>query len=391
MGTTTTMMNRQVRLAARPVGLPKAADWTIGDEPLRELAEGEVRVRVTAISLDPAMRGWMNEGRSYIPPVGLGEVMRAGGVGVVEASRHPAWAVGEAVSGITGVQTHWTVAPDRDRGAGLARIDLRLGTPAQWLNVLGMPGMTAYFGLMDVGQPRPGETLVVSGAAGAVGQTVGQVAKIKGLRVVGIAGGPAKCAIVTGEFGFDACIDHKAGRIDEQLAQATPDGIDGCFENVGGPGLDAVLTRMNAFGRIAVCGLIAGYEGAPIPVHQFRAVLTSRLKVQGFIISEHPEFWPAALAELGAAVASGRLRYRESIVDGLASAPEALIGLLKGVEQGRRVGEGGLGLGGGLQEREEDSKEAGDHGDRLDAAAGGSFRVMLPPSRLQSSRAASAA
>jgi NADPH-dependent curcumin reductase CurA len=336
----TTMMNRQVRLVARPVGLPKAADWTIGDEPLRELAEGEVRVRVTAISLDPAMRGWMNEGRSYIPPVGLGEVMRAGGVGVVETSRHPAWAVGEAVSGITGVQTHWTVSPDLDRSAGLARIDLRLGTPAQWLNVLGMPGMTAYFGLMDVGQPRPGETLVVSGAAGAVGQTVGQLARIKGLRVVGIAGGAAKCDWVVKELGFDACIDYKGGSAKDGLKEHCPKGVDIYFDNVGGEILDTVLTRINRKARIVVCGAISQYNNtAPVQgPKNYLSLLVNRARMEGMVVFDYADRYPQAVAELAGYLKDGRLRSREDmVVGGVAAFPATLNKLFSGENFGKLV------------------------------------------------------
>jgi NADPH-dependent curcumin reductase CurA len=336
----TTILNRQVRLAARPVGLPKAADWTIGDEPLRELAEGEVRVRVTAISLDPAMRGWMNEGRSYIPPVGLGEVMRAGGVGVVEASRHPAWAVGEAVSGITGVQTHWTVSPDRDRSAGLARIDLRLGTPSQWLNVLGMPGMTAYFGLMDVGQPRPGETLVVSGAAGAVGQTVGQLARIKGLRVVGIAGGVAKCDWVVKELGFDACIDYKGGSVKDGLKEHCPRGVDVYFDNVGGEILDTVLTRINRKARIVVCGAISQYNNtAPVQgPKNYLSLLVNRARMEGMVVFDYADRYPQAVAELAGYLKDGRLKSREDVVAGGVDAfPATLNKLFSGENFGKLV------------------------------------------------------
>ena len=208
---TSSLVNHQVRLAARPVGMPKSSDWQFTEEPVGEPDEGGVVVKVLALSLDPAMRGWMNEGKSYIKPVGIGEVMRAGGVGRVVASKNPAFAVGDMVTGGPGVQEYWNLPGDQVKRSGLAKIDLSLGSLPQWLNVLGMPGMTGYFGLMDVGQPKAGETLVVSGAAGAVGQTVGQLAKVKGQRVVGIAGGPAKCEWVVKELGFDAFIDYKAG------------------------------------------------------------------------------------------------------------------------------------------------------------------------------------
>jgi NADPH-dependent curcumin reductase CurA len=341
---TLAMTNRQVRLAARPLGLPKASDWTIGEEPLREPAAGEIRVRVTAISLDPAMRGWMNEGKSYIAPVGIGEVMRAGGVGVVEASRHPAYAVGDAVSGSTGVQTHWTVAPDRDRQAGLARIDLGLGTPTQWLNVLGMPGMTAYFGLMDVGLPnltRPaGETLVVSGAAGAVGQTVGQLARIKGLRVVGIAGGAAKCDWVVQELGFDACIDYKGGSVKEGLKAHCPEGVDIYFDNVGGEILDTVLTRINRRARIVICGAISQYNNTT-PVQgpkNYLSLLVNRARMEGMVVFDYAERYHLAVAEMAAYLKDGRMKSREDVASGGVDAfPATLNRLFSGDNFGKLV------------------------------------------------------
>jgi NADPH-dependent curcumin reductase CurA len=336
--------NRQVRLAARPLGLPKASDWTIGEEPLREPAAGEIRVRVTAISLDPAMRGWMNEGKSYIAPVGIGEVMRAGGVGVVEASRHPAYAVGDAVSGSTGVQTHWTVAPDRDRQAGLGRIDLGLGTPTQWLNVLGMPGMTAYFGLMDVGLPnltRPaGETLVVSGAAGAVGQTVGQLARIKGLRVVGIAGGAAKCEWVVRELGFDACIDYKGGSVKDGLKAHCPEGVDIYFDNVGGEILDTVLTRINRRARIVICGAISQYNNTT-PVQgpkNYLSLLVNRARMEGMVVFDYAERYHLAVAEMAAYLKDGRMKSREDVASGGVDAfPATLNRLFSGDNFGKLV------------------------------------------------------
>jgi NADPH-dependent curcumin reductase CurA len=341
---TLAMTNRQVRLAARPLGLPKASDWTIGEEPLREPAAGEIRVRVTAISLDPAMRGWMNEGKSYIAPVGIGEVMRAGGVGVVEASRHPAYAVGDAVSGSTGVQTHWTVAPDRDRQAGLGRIDLGLGTPTQWLNVLGMPGMTAYFGLMDVGLPnltRPaGETLVVSGAAGAVGQTVGQLARIKGLRVVGIAGGAAKCDWVVQELGFDACIDYKGGSVKEGLKAHCPEGVDIYFDNVGGEILDTVLTRINRRARIVICGAISQYNNTT-PVQgpkNYLSLLVNRARMEGMVVFDYAERYHLAVAEMAAYLKDGRMKSREDVASGGVDAfPATLNRLFSGDNFGKLV------------------------------------------------------
>jgi NADPH-dependent curcumin reductase CurA len=299
---------------------------------------------VTAISLDPAMRGWMNEGKSYIAPVGIGEVMRAGGVGVVEASRHPAYAVGDAVSGSTGVQTHWTVAPDRDRQAGLGRIDLGLGTPTQWLNVLGMPGMTAYFGLMDVGLPnltRPaGETLVVSGAAGAVGQTVGQLARIKGLRVVGIAGGAAKCEWVVRELGFDACIDYKGGSVKDGLKAHCPEGVDIYFDNVGGEILDTVLTRINRRARIVICGAISQYNNTT-PVQgpkNYLSLLVNRARMEGMVVFDYAERYHLAVAEMAAYLKDGRMKSREDVASGGVDAfPATLNRLFSGDNFGKLV------------------------------------------------------
>ncbi len=345
MNATTTKTNRRALLAARPVGLPTAANWTIDSAPQADLTEGEVRVRVTAISLDPAMRGWMNEGKSYIAPVGIGEVMRAGGVGVVEASRHPGYAVGDAVSGSTGVQTHWTVAPDRDRHAGLAKIDLRLGTPTQWLNVLGMPGMTAYFGLMDVGLPnltKPGETLVVSGAAGAVGQTVGQLAKIKGLRVVGIAGGPAKCDWVVKELGFDACIDYKAGpsAVRDGLKAHCPQGVDIYFDNVGGEILDTVLTRINRRARIVICGAISQYNNTT-PVQgpkNYLSLLVNRARMEGMVVFDYADRYHLAVAEMAGYLKDGLMKSREDVATGGVDAfPATLNKLFSGENFGKLV------------------------------------------------------
>ena len=341
MSTLAALTNHQIRLAARPNGLPTREGWSFTNEPVAEPADGGVLVKTLSLSLDPAMRGWMNEGKSYIAPVGIGEVMRAGGIAQVVASKNPAFAVGDVVSCTPGVQEYCLIPGGEIKRNGLFKIDTRLGTPNQWLNVLGMPGMTGYFGLMDVGMPQAGETVVVSGAAGAVGQTVGQLAKAKGCRVVGIAGGAAKCEWVVKELGFDACVDYKAHKdaksLYEALKEATPDGVDGAFENVGGPVFDAVLARMNAFGRIAVCGMISGYDGEPIPLKQPQLILQSRLTVEGFIVSEHMELWPEALKELGTLVATGKLKYRETVAQGLEAAPEAFLGLLKGRNFGKQI------------------------------------------------------
>jgi NADPH-dependent curcumin reductase CurA len=325
-------LNQRIVLASRPRGQVVPDNFRLEQVPVPELADGQLLVRNDWLSLDPYMRGRMDDVRSYVAPQPLNEVMGGGTAGEVIASRHPGFAVGDQVVGRLGWQRYAV-----SDGAGLNKVDTSRIPLSAYLGCVGMPGVTAWYGLTQIIAPKAGETVVVSAASGAVGSVVGQLARARGCRVVGVAGGPEKCRAVVEEFGFDACVDYKAGRLREDLAAATPQGIDGYFENTGGEILDLVLARMNAFGRIAVCGLIAGYDGQPIPVNNIRAILVSRLKVQGFIISEHPEFWPTALAELGEAVATGRLRYRESVVDGLASAPEALIGLLKGRNFGKQL------------------------------------------------------
>jgi NADPH-dependent curcumin reductase CurA len=343
------LVNHQVRLAARPVGLPTAANWQYTEEPLSEPGEGGVLVRVLALSLDPAMRGWMNEGKSYIPPVAIGEVMRAGGIGRVIASRNPAFAVGDVVSGGPGVQEYWAVAADQVKRSGLARVDLRLGTPMQWLNVLGMPGMTAYFGLLDVGQPKAGETVVVSGAAGAVGQTVGQLARIKGCRAVGIAGGPAKCEWVVKELGFDACIDYKAAAplgvarwdpVRDGLKQHCPGGVDVYFDNVGGEILDMVLARINRKARIVVCGAISQYNNTT-PVagpKNYLSLLINRARMEGMVVFDYASRYPQAIEELAGYLKDGRLKSREDVVEGGVQAfPSALLKLFSGENFGKLV------------------------------------------------------
>jgi NADPH-dependent curcumin reductase len=339
---TTQISNHQVRLAARPVGLPGPECWQLIEEPVAEPAEGGVLVKVLALSLDPAMRGWMNEGKSYIPPVGIGEVMRAGGVGVVVASTHPGFAVGDRVAGGPGVQEYWLVPADQVMRSGLSKIDLRLGTLTQWLNVLGMPGMTGYFGLMDVGQPQAGETLVVSGAAGAVGQTVGQLARIKGCRVVGIAGGPDKCRWVVEELGFDACIDYKAGSsaVREGLKQHCPAGVDIYFDNVGGEILDTVLTRINRRARIVICGAISQYNNTT-PVQgpkNYLSLLVNRARMEGIVVFDYVDRYPVAIAEMAGYLKDGRMKSREDVVEGgVAAFPGALPLLFNGGNFGKLV------------------------------------------------------
>jgi NADPH-dependent curcumin reductase CurA len=341
------LVNRQVRLAARPSGLPVDSDWQINDEPVMaagELGEGGVLVEVLYLSLDPAMRGWMNEGKSYIEPVALGEVMRAGGVGRVIASKHPAFAVGAAVSGSFGVQRYCRLDAAALRRAGVVAIDLDAGRWTQWLNVLGMPGMTAYFGLMDVGQPQAGETLVVSAAAGAVGQTVGQLGRILGLRVVGIAGGPAKCAWVVDELGFDACIDYKAGPVKDGLKQHCPKGVDIYFDNVGGDILDAVLARLNRKARIVICGAISQYNNTT-PVQgpaNYLSLLVHRARMEGMVVFDYADRFPTAVAELAGHLKAGRMKSKEDVVQGIDNFPAALLKLFNGENFGKlalQVGE----------------------------------------------------
>jgi len=336
---TSSLVNQQIRLAARPVGLPTADNWQFTTEPVAEPEAGGVLVKTQALSLDPAMRGWMNEGKSYIPPVGIGEVMRAGGIGTVVASKNPAFAVGDTVSATLGVQQYCLIAEAGIRRHGLFKIDPRLGTPMQWLNVLGMPGMTAYFGLMDVGQPKAGETVVVSGAAGAVGQTVGQLAKARGLRAVGIAGGPAKCEWVVKELGFDACIDYKAGPVKDGLKQHCPQGVDIYFDNVGGEILDAVLTRINRHARIVICGAISQYNNTT-PVKgpaNYLSLLVNRARMEGMVVFDYADRYPVAVAELGALLQAGRIKSREDVVTGLDNFPQALLKLFSGENFGKLV------------------------------------------------------
>lgn len=336
-----TLTNHQIRLAARPVGMPKATDWSHTSEPVAEPAEGGVTLETLALSLDPAMRGWMNEGKSYIPPVGIGEVMRAGGVGVVVASKSDTFAVGDYVSAGFGVQEYITLAAADFKRAGLVKIDLRAGTLTQWLNVLGMPGMTGYFGLMDVGQPNAGETVVVSGAAGAVGQTVGQMAKIKGCRVVGIAGGAAKCDWVVKELGFDACIDYKAGpgAVRAGLKEHCPGGVDIYFDNVGGEILDDVLARINRKARIIICGAISQYNNttAMQGPKNYLSLLVNRARMEGIVVFDYADRYHLAVAEMAGYLKDGRMKSKEDVVVGLQTFPETLLKLFNGENFGKLV------------------------------------------------------
>jgi NADPH-dependent curcumin reductase CurA len=327
--------NRLVRLKSRPHGLPARDDFSVTVEPAPPPRDGEIAVETKFISLDPAMRGWMSEGKSYVAPVGLGDVMRAYAAGNVVASRHADFRAGDAVMGLFGVQSHAVVD-----GKLALKVDTRQAPLERWIGGLGMPGWTAYFGLLEVGRPKAGETLVVSAASGAVGSVVGQIGKIKGLRVVGIAGGADKCRYLTEELGLDAAVDYKAGHLAEDLAAACPAGIDVYFENVGGSILDAVLARMNLFGRIAVCGLISMYnatEPTPGP-NNFRAVLVNRLRIQGLIVLDWAARYPEAIAALGAWCAEGKLKLREDVRDGGIDAfPDVLNLLYTGGNFGKLV------------------------------------------------------
>ena len=335
----TTLMNKQWLLASRPTGAASVENFHLVETPVAELAEGQVLVRHHYLSLDPYMRGRMNDAKSYAQPQALGAVMQGGTVGEVVASRNAGFAVGDKVVGMGGWQ-QYAVVDATQRGV-LGKVDTTHVALSAYLGAVGMPGVTAWYGLTRIIEPKAGETVVVSAASGAVGSVVGQLAKRRGCRAVGIAGGPEKCRYVVETLGFDACVDYRAHpdlkSLSGALKAACPDGIDGNFENVGGVTLDAVLQRMNAFGRIALCGMISGYDGAPIPLLQPQLLLVSRLKLQGFIVSEHMALWPEALAELGALVARGELKYRESIAHGIDAAPQAFLDLLGGKNFGKQL------------------------------------------------------
>ncbi len=334
-----TFTNKQILLASRPEGEASVANFKLREMAVPEIGDGQVLVRHHYLSLDPYMRGRMNEGKSYAEPQALNEVMVGGTVGEVMASRNPKFNVGDSVVGRGGWQQYSVVGASE--AAALRKVDSKRIALSAYLGAVGMPAVTAWYGLVRICEPKPGATIVVSAASGAVGSAVGQLAKVRGCRAVGIAGGADKCRYVVEELGFDACVDYKAHADSKALYQAlkavTPEGVDGCFENVGGAVLDAVLPRMNAFGRIAVCGMISGYNGAPIPLSQPQLILQSRLRVEGFIVSEHMEDWPAALKELGELVVSGKLKYRETVAQGIEAAPEAFLGLLKGRNFGKQL------------------------------------------------------
>jgi len=333
------MMNRQIHLVSRPTGEPTTANFRLVEAPIPDLKDGEVLVRNHYLSLDPYMRGRMNDAKSYALPQPLDQVMGGGTSGEVVASKNADFQPGDMVVGVGGWQEH--VVVDANQRGVMRKVDTTHIPLSAYLGPVGMPGVTAWYGLTKIIAPKAGETVVVSAASGAVGSVVGQLAKTRGCRAVGLAGGADKCRYVTEELGFDACIDYKQHpelkSLSAALKATCPSGIDGYFENVGGVTLDAVLQRMNAFGRIAVCGMIAGYNGDPIPLLQPQLILQSRLKVEGFIVGEHMEVWPEALKEIGTLVATGKLKYRETIAQGLEAAPEAFLGMLKGKNFGKQL------------------------------------------------------
>ncbi|MBL8271449.1 NADP-dependent oxidoreductase [Steroidobacter sp.] len=329
-----TLLNHQFRLAARPVGAVKRTDFNFVEEPARAPGDNQVLVKTLYLSLDPAMRGWMNEGKSYIPPVQLGEVMRAGGVGKVVESKHPNFKAGDFVQGTLGVQAYATLD-----GKGLNKVDPSLAPLPVYLGTLGMPGMTAYFGLLDIGKPQPGQTVVISGAAGAVGTVVGQIAKLKGCRVVGLAGGKQKCDYLTQTLGFDAAIDYKSEDVKKVLRQHCPNGVDVYFDNVGGEILDIVLTQLARGARIIICGAISQYNsttGVKGPSN-YLSLLVNRASMTGMVVFDYADRYADAGREMGGWYKSGQLKSREDIVDGLETFPETLLKLFSGENFGKLV------------------------------------------------------
>jgi len=329
-----TLTNHKFLLAARPVGMPRPSDWTYVEEPVAEPKEGELLVQVLYISLDPAMRMWMNDARSYVPPVGVGELMRALGVGIVSASRNPRFQVGDHVSGSFGAQEYALCD-----GRGVTKVHAKAVLLPKYLNLFGMPGMTAYFGLLDTGQPKPGETVVVSAAAGAVGALVGQIARIKDCRVVGIAGGREKCRYVVEELGFDAAIDYKSKSEDVKTAlrKHCPEGIDVYFDNVGGAILDAALTQLKLHARIVICGAISQYcnTGPILGPSNYLSLLLNRATMKGMLVLDYADRYAQAGAEMAAWMEAGKLKSREHIVAGLINFPEALLKLFNSENSGK--------------------------------------------------------
>ncbi|MGH2924838.1 MAG: NADP-dependent oxidoreductase [Solirubrobacterales bacterium] len=330
-----TLTNAQCRLAARPDGLPEPSDWSFVEEPAPEPGEGEFRVRVEHISIDPAMRAWMNAGRSYVPPVEIGEVMRAAGIGRVIDSRHPGYEVGQHVYGVFGVQRYAI-----SDGAGVHPVHTSQAPAAVHLGTLGISGLTAYFGLLDVGRPEQGQTVVVSGAAGSVGSIAGQIARIKGCRAIGIAGGPQKCAWLTSELGFDAAIDYKAADVRAELREHAPDRVDVFFDNVGGPVLEAGLSRLGRGARVVLCGAVSQYNASrpPSGPANYMQLLVMRASMAGFVIFDYADRYAEGFSELSKWLASGELRSREDVLEGdVDRFPEALLRLFSGENTGKLI------------------------------------------------------
>ena len=334
-----TIINKQILLVSRPQGVPTPENFRLVEVPLPAITDRQVLIRNHFLSVDPYMRARMNDAKSYASPQALDEVMTGGTAGEVLESKHPDFVAGDAVLGFAGWQEH--VIVDATQASLMQKVDTSRTPLSAYLGTMGMPGVTAWYGLMRIIKPKGGETVVVSAAAGAVGTVVGQLAKARGCRVIGLAGGPEKCRYVHEELGFDGCIDYKQYRdvqaLRAVLKETCPNGIDGYFENVGGIILEAILPRMNTFGRIAVCGMISGYNGAPIPIPIPQWILQSRLKVQGFIISDHMEVWPEALREIETLVAEGRIKSRETIAQGLTATPDAFLGLFQGKNFGKQL------------------------------------------------------
>lgn len=324
--------NKQILLASRPVGWVEEANFKLVEAPLPQITDDQVLVRNHFLSLDPYMRGRMSDAKSYAKSINIGEVMVGGTVGEVVLSQNPQFAVGDKVVGALGWQLYGV-----SDGTQLTKVDSQLIPLSAYLGCIGMTGVTAWYGLTQICQPKAGETVVVTAASGAVGSIVGQLAKIHSCRAVGIAGGPEKCRYVIEELGFDACIDYKAGNLSKDIKAMTPNGIDCLFENVGGEIFDTLLESTNAFSRIALCGLISQYNSDPYPIKNMRLILTNRVKLQGFVVSEHKNLWPVALKELAAHVIAGRIKYRESIAQGLENAPKAFISMLKGENFGKQL------------------------------------------------------
>ena len=323
---------QHIVLASRPNGVVSVDNFRLESAPIPSISAGQVLVRNHYLSLDPYMRMRMEDVKSYAAPQALDAVMVGGTAGEVVASNNPKFAVGDKVVGMLG----WSEM-GVDDGSMLKKVDTTHIPLSAYLGAVGMPGMTAWYGLTQIIKPKECDTIAVSAASGAVGGVVGQLAKARGCRVIGIAGGKEKCSYVMDELGFDACIDYKGGNLYKDVKAAAPNGIDGLFENVGGVVMDAVLARMNPFGRIALCGLISGYDGEPMPIHNMRVLLSMRLTLQGFIVSEHMELWPQGLTETGTLVATGKIKYRETIANGLAEAPSAFLGLLRGKNFGKQL------------------------------------------------------